>query len=196
MTTNGKDRKEDEASRYQIILPCNQKDFGEFVSGLLGKPQTIERSFWGTYELTEDDIQNTYHLVEQRVHQQNDAVLIQFSLKVIYNDNSSVLHNSLQDFLLYREVRPLVPISIHLSWIYLIKFRDKSISEKQVIEMTFGMPKDEPPIYLSYPSTRYHRYERLINIRISHTGRTWATDIESLLSGHVETLLKTEIRYK
>jgi hypothetical protein len=184
----------DNKEKYAVVLPCNEKDFGHFVSGLLGKPQTIERFFNGTYELHQKDIENTYLLVEQRVHQQNEAVLIQFIVNVQYNDNSSVLHNSLQDFLSYREVRPLVPVAIHLTWIYLIKFRDKSAPEKQTIELSIGRPLET---FEDYPYQRRHWHTtRDVYLRINHTARTWATDIEALLSGHIETLFKSDGKWQ
>lgn len=169
--------------KYAVVLPCNQKDFGDFVAGLLGKPQRIKKRFLGSFEITSDEISSTFQLVEQRVHQQNDATLIQFHLDVQYDDNSSVVHTSLEDFLLYRELRPLVPTSIHVTWIYLIKFRDKDFPEKQTIEMSFGTGNS--------PWT-----EVGIHIRINHTARSWANDIESLLSGHALILLKSENRLK
>jgi len=184
--------------KYAIVLPCNQKDFGEFISGLLGKPQVIERSFKGTYELDQSDIENTYHLVEQRVHQQNEAVLIQFVVKVYYDDNSSVQIDSLNDFILYREVRPLVPIAVGLTWIYMIKFRDKTAPEKQVIDLSFGFPfrqfyDEAPPSVIR--KIRQDASSR-VRLQISHTARTWGTDIEALLSGHVKTLFKSENKWQ
>jgi hypothetical protein len=65
---------------YEVLLPCAPEDFGEFVSRLLGKPQTIERLIYGVFEIKKEDVINTYHLVEQRIHQQNEAVLVQFSV--------------------------------------------------------------------------------------------------------------------
>lgn len=122
--------------QYSVILPCTQEDFGNFVSGLLGQSQTIERIFRGTFEIGRQEIENTYHLLDQRICQQNEATLVQFTAKVVYHDASSILLNSLDDFLRYVEVRPLVSTSLHLSWTYLIRFRDKRFPEKQQIEMS------------------------------------------------------------
>jgi hypothetical protein len=85
-------------SDYAVLLPCTPDEFGDFVSGLLGKPQTIEKSIFGEFEVTRDAVANTFHLVNQRIDQQNEAPLIQFTARIEYDDNSSVLLNSLQDF--------------------------------------------------------------------------------------------------
>lgn len=56
--------------KYAVILPCEPEEFREFISGLLGKPQTITKHMAGPFELTTRDIENFYHLVVQRVSQQ------------------------------------------------------------------------------------------------------------------------------
>ena len=78
------------------------------LRSLLGRAQTIQKGFHGTFLLTRDHIQNVFHLVDQRVHQQNDATLIQFTVTIRYGDDSSVMLNDLADFLHYNEVHPLV----------------------------------------------------------------------------------------
>ncbi|ARU48033.1 hypothetical protein [Sulfurospirillum diekertiae] len=115
--------KKDGQENFAVTLPCNPNDFGAFISGLLGKPQTIEKAFRGTFEVSKDDIINTFYLIEQRIQQQNDAQLVQFTVKILYNDDTSVLLNSIADFEHYTEVRPLESIGVALSWTYLIKFK-------------------------------------------------------------------------
>ena len=117
--------------RYTVTLPFPPEAFREFISGLLGQPQTLERRFLGTFELSRPDVETIFHLVDQRVKQQNEASLIQFTIKIIYDDNSSVLLNSIDDFVRYTEVRPVVSVAAHLSWTYLIKFQDRAVPEKQ-----------------------------------------------------------------
>ena len=173
---------------YAVMLPCNPNDFGEFISGLLGKPQTIEKAFRGTFEISKNNIINTYHLIEQRIQQQNDAQLIQFTVKIFYNDDTSVLLNSLFDFEHYNEIRPLESIGVTLSWTYLIKFKNKSVPEKQEINLTFNadtelaLEDDDSILRLFRPTG--------ITCRINHTERTWGIDIEYLLTGHIKSLTK------
>jgi hypothetical protein len=84
--------------RSTMLLPCAPDQFGDFVAGLLGKPQTIERSIKGPFVVTKDDIENLHHLIEQRVSSQNERTLIQFTCRIVYDDDSSVLLNSFPDF--------------------------------------------------------------------------------------------------
>jgi hypothetical protein len=175
-----------------VLLPCEPEQFAEFIAGLLGRPQTIERSIPGRFQVQKKDIQNLYHLVDQRVSSQNDATLVQFTVRVVYDDNSSVLLNSFSDFTVYNEVRPLVSRSVHLSWTYLIKFRNKPYPEKQQIDISFvtGHPDFTFDVIVSEVFVPLRPWRgRGIWLRISHTDRTWGTDIEALLTGQIQTLL-------
>ncbi|MDD2698830.1 MAG: hypothetical protein PHF17_08530 [Arcobacteraceae bacterium] len=187
--------EEEGPEHFGIMLPCKPSDFGEFISGLLGKPQTIEKAFRGTFEIKKEDIFNTYYLIEQRIQQQNEAQLIQFSVKIFYSDESSILLNSIKAFEHYAEVRPLESIKVALSWTYLIKFKNKSVPEKQEINLSFD---SDAELILDAEELRYRFYGRGTSIfcRINHTERTWGVDIESLLTGHVHSLTKMPTKFE
>lgn len=179
--------KQDE---YAIVLPCDPGDFRDFVSGLLGKPQTIRKSFAGPFDISRDDIENFYHLVLQRVTQQNDATLIQFSVRVVYDDNSSVLLNSIEDFHHYNEIRPIASLAAHASWSFLVTFQDRNVPEKQQIDVSFDCSRTGPFIEEDMPVVIYSGDRGgVISFRIQHTARTWGADIEALLTGHIQTLI-------
>jgi hypothetical protein len=180
-------------NHYAIVLPCAPEDFGAFISGLFGKPQTIERLVPGAFILTKADVSNLYHLVDQRIHQQNEATLVQFTVRIVYNDNSSVLLKSLQDFEVYNEIRPIGSTAAHLSWTYLVQFRNKNIPEKQQIDVSFvGSPigrNIQSPMFKLDAGFMEHAlltgtYQFVqMFLTIQHTERTWGVDLESLLVG-------------
>lgn len=182
---------------FTVTLPCRPNDFKDFISNLLGKPQTIEKYFSkGTFTVNQDDILNTFHLVDQRINQQNEATLVQFTIKIIYHDDSSVTLNSLSDFTHYNEIRPIRSESVHLTWVYLVKFQKKNAPEKQQIDIRFSTDRDGGEI-VHEDGIIIRRGKRWygpghISFRISHTERTWGVDIESLLTGHIKTLLKPQ----
>lgn len=179
-----------------LVLPIDQEEFKKFITGLLGKPQTLESTLRGCFELDARDVENTFHLVQQRVTQQNAATLIQFTVKLVYEDNSTVLLNSLEAFKTHAEVRPVATIGAHLSWTYLITFQDRKAPEKQQIDMSFVvahhrvMFEDGPAFIVPMPGGGGHVF-----IRISHTARTWGVDLEALLTGHAKSLMKTESKF-
>lgn len=184
-------------SAYGVLLPCKPSEFGEFIAGLLGKPQTLERRVPGAFIVGRDDIVNLYNLVDQRVHQQNEASLVQCTVRVIYNDDSSVLHNSLQAFVSYNEVTPIASTCVHVSWVYLVRFRNKQVPERQAIDVTFfgndiGCRVDGPVFYseeFAQRSLLIRAYNSRMTIRIQHTERTWGVDLDSLLAGALSQMV-------
>jgi hypothetical protein len=133
-------------------------------------------------------------LVDQRIRQQNKGQLIQFTVTVIYDDASSILLNSLDDFINYREVRPQISISTDLSWTYLIHFEDKPIPEKQIIELsisTYRGGKNFDPLIFPFEH-RLREFNSTFKIRIQHTARSWGVDIEHLLIGQIKSWVRNE----
>ena len=176
-----------------VLLPCEPDQFRDFIAGLLGQPQTITRRLDGPFEVTRTDIKNIYHLLDQRLSSQNEATLVQFTVRTVYDDNSSVLLNSFADFQSYNEAKPLRSLAVHLSWTWLIQFRNKKFPEKQQIEISFTS-NEGPDIEFASPR-RVLLLDRSgsIRIRISHTDRTWGTDIDALLAGNLGLLQKPQV---
>lgn len=182
-----------------IQLPFNQAQFGEFIQSLLGSPQTISKVFEGSFEIISDDIRILYQLITQRVKQQNAGILIQFTSKIIYSDNSSVELTTIDDFLAYNEVKPIVSKALHLKWDFLVRFNDKQTPERQRIQVSFISSHDVVPIFdEDMPIYRaiFKNSIGTIGFRIEHTARTWGADIEALLSNHIKSLIKQEPPYK
>lgn len=175
-------------SDVNVVLPCSEATFGEFICGLLGKPQTINGMFLGAYDVNKEDVSHLYHLVNQRVSQQNPSTCAQFTVEIIYNDGSSILLDSLDTFMHYNEIRPVVAAGLVLSWTYLVKFMDKSAPEKQVISITIGGKNN---YYFLYP-----KKIETIGFRIEHTARTWGADIEGLLNNQIKTMMKARNNLK
>jgi hypothetical protein len=185
---------------YSVMIPCSQEDFVQFISGLLGKPQTIGKIYHESFEITKSDIENTFHIVDQRICQQNEANPIQFTVRITYDDDSFVLLNTLQDFIHYAEVKPLISVTALLTWTYLIRFQDKKVSEKQQIEVHIISDHSDVLIHLDegvHVIKKLPPYGRgFIATTINHTARTWGADIDSLLSGHFKTLFRHESKIR
>ncbi|MBP7702051.1 MAG: hypothetical protein KA098_05555 [Phenylobacterium sp.] len=134
----------DAEANHSLVLPVEPNDFSEFIAKLLGKPQTIERKFESPFTIRKEDINHVFELVRQRIDSQNDATLAQFSARILYDDNSSVLVNSIDEFTHYNEIRPIVSNGLDLSWRWLVKFRGSNIPEKQEIEISFRTNPAKP----------------------------------------------------
>lgn len=183
----------------QVQLYCSAEDFGDFISSLLGKPQSISKVFRGSFEINQEHIQDLHLLLIQRISQQNKAKLIQFTAKIIFNDNSSVLLNSIDEFISYREVRAVSSEQLHLSWSFLVEFQDKKTPEKQEIDISFiasggPMPIIDEDMPVSFLLNKLKN--GVIHFSIRHTARTWGADIEALLSGHIKNILDQPNKFR
>lgn len=171
-----------------VMLPCTADDFKDFISGLLGKPQTIGRQIDGPFEIDRDGVRDLDALIQQRILSQNDGALMQFTARIIYDDNSSVLLNSLEDFLSYNEVKPLVSTSLVVNWVFLLKFKGSSAPEKQTIDIRFGsMGRFLMSVRAGLIGPEiFPDGLNGISVKIDHTHRSWGADIDALLKGALE----------
>lgn len=174
-----------------ITLNCGQEDFEKFIRSLLGRPQTITNHFQGEFDLNREDLEQFHHLLVQRIEQQNKASLIQFTARVVYDDDSTVLVNDFDTFRSYNEPKPLRSVAIHLSWSFLVQFEDRKSPEKQEVDVSIVTGASRP--FLDDNHTwfvgPFHSDTGFIALRISHTARSWASDITALLTGHIKTLI-------
>jgi hypothetical protein len=176
---------------HAVMLPCTPDQFSNFIGGLLGKPQTITQNFRGSFEIAAHDLVNIHQLLNQRITQQNGGDLLQFTARIIFHDNSSVLINDYEDLLSYNEIRPVVAKQIHLSWMYLIRFNNREFPEKQTIDLSF-LSENGSVIFDETASAATYMRGGSIGFRIQHTARTWGADIQALLDNHLQGVLTHE----
>lgn len=177
-----------------IEFKMGKKEFTSFIVDLLGKQQTISKIISGSFEIGLSDLCNIFNTINQRIEQQNKANLIQFRTKIIYDDESSVLLGSYDELNSYSEIKKLIPVSVHLEIEYLIQFQDKDKPERQEIEISFISNNFSQGRFIVYDDVPFKLINRdgIISLRIKHTARTWAADIESLISHVLSNLLKSE----
>jgi hypothetical protein len=174
-----------------LTLPFSQDQFKEFISGLFGRSQELSREIMGEFAIELGDILNFYYLLEERIGQQNNGSLAQFSAKIFYDDNSSILLNSFNSLSNYVEPKALIPIRVELIWEYLIKFNDKNVPEKQQISIYISTSGSKATRFRS-DFDNFPMYDGFA-LRIQYTARTWATDIDSMLTEYISSLVKSSV---
>ncbi len=187
-----------------VRLPMSGSQFGDFIKSLLGRPQSISKTFPGTFEIEQADVDHLNCLILQRITQQNQGLLVSFSATTIYTDNSVVQLNAIDQFMTYNEPRPIAPRTLHLQWNILIHFPDKPAPEKQSIQISFVASGPTPEkidkivseLGTVYRSIPFDRAKGSISFRIEHTARTWGADMEALLTNHVQSLLRPPRKLK
>ncbi len=177
-----------------LALPYEEEDFKEFIVGLLGKPQTITKRLKGVFEIHLQDLQNFHELINQRIVQQNGGKLIQLKTKIYFNDESSVLLSTYGELLTYNEVKPIISEAVKMSWSYLIQFSDKKFPEKQEIEITIISTPDRRLI--EDDDLLYYLPKSEFRLNIQHTARSWGSDIESLLSHQINSIVVPQSKWR
>lgn len=173
-------------SRGFLTIPFEGDQFKDFISSLLGRPQSIIKRINGQFEIHLADLQHVNDLMTQRLSQ-NNAQLVQFISRIKYSDNSIVKLNSYEEFITYNEVKAVKSISLQLTWIYLIQFPDKEFPEKQVVELSAYSSDNSLNLYDN--DEDFLPFKSSILIKIDHTSRSWGNDVENLLTNHIETLI-------
>lgn len=157
-----------------IILPVKKNQLGNFLEKLLGQPQRISNYMTGTFEINKDNIRNLDSLISQRIQQQNELLMKQYSCQILLSNSDLIELKSLEDFLTYTPIDNSTAIAIDLSWSFIIKFHDKQIPEKQSINIQFITDGYDEHVQKSSFSNRNFNYRRggQVIFEILHTARS------------------------
>lgn len=172
-----------------LSIPLSTNQFKEFIISLLGTPQTISKRFEGVFDIEKEDLIDIHNLLLQRIGQQNNGTLIQFEAKVYFSDQTSVIMTSIDDFQLYKDHKDVISETVRLLWVFLIKFPNKEIHEKQVVELQLNTNPDKNKIEEDGIITPKFLQSGYVDLKIEHTARTWGADMESLLSSKINLFL-------
>lgn len=189
----------------RMSLPYTPEQFARFLKGLLGRPQEISRIIEGLFEVEQANISDLHHLLGQRIAQQNQGSLIGFQARLVFDDRSSATLRSLDELLSYNETRPVISDALHITWDYLLKFEDKADPERQRIEFSIQASGTGNPVIADSPSGQAqkvvangseddHSVGPYFSYTISHTARTWATDMDTLLANYIHGHLLPQSR--
>lgn len=182
-------------SDQYLVIPVGEREVGDFIASLLGQPQSIERETMGEYEIDLAWCHNMYHLIHQRITQQNESKLVDFSFEIGYQSDTIRRINTLNEFLHFNEHRPLTTNSIKIVWTYVVTFPNKPTPEKQQIEIFISKrgpaPRRNQNIFNIIFSAPTLRREGVFSYKIYYTERTWGEDIDHLLSVQTDQILST-----
>jgi hypothetical protein len=178
---------EGESEYYQV--PIRKKDFGDFITNLLGQPETIEERRTGSYEINLEWIQNIHYLLDQRIKQQAQASLVDFSAEFKYREAPNRKITALDSFLNFNETKKVSTRGVRIIWTYLIKFPNKPSPEKQEVSLTLLSDRTKV-IRLGNAEVKKEisNSNGLIAYKISHTERTWGDDIQNILDNEVDSI--------
>lgn len=179
-----------------VQVPIRKKDFGDFITNLLGQPEKIQERKSGTFEATFEWLVHIHHLLNQRIKQQNHADLVDFSATFRYNSGPERKITTINGFLNFNEAKIVSTKSLEITWTYLVRYPNKPSPEKQ--EITLALITDHAEV-VTVSSTSIIKNttskKGVISYAISHTERTWGDDIQTLLDNEIESLFEKEPWY-
>ncbi len=187
----------DKSQEQFVQVPIKKKDFGNFITNLLGQPEIIRDRKVGVYEATYEWVVHLHHLLDQRVKQQAQANLVDFSATFIYRNAPERKITTIESFLNFNEAKIVTTKGIKITWTYLVPFPNKPTPEKQEISLTLLTGKTEV-VHIGGTSVSRQTTNKngLIAYSISHTERTWGDDIQSLLNKEIDSLFEKEKWYE
>lgn len=172
----------------EFKFQVKREKLGEFVKGLLGQPFEIGRRISGQFDLQQEDVNQLFRLIEQRISQQNEYELIEFNGKIGYEDGHFRALTDKDAFFHYNDTANIKSISVNFIATFLILFPGKDIPEKQEIEFN---AYSNGKISISAIGGGRHGIEEFSNkygmyYSIRSTERTWAEDIDNLMRNSLE----------
>lgn len=173
-----------------ISFPLDQNAFKDFIVSLLGKPETIEGTVKGAFEIDFKSFENLNTQLDNRISTQNLSSLLAFEAKLFFNDGSAMTFNGLESFRNYEEMRPLICNGFFFTWTYLVKFHNKSAAERQEVSI-FSLEQDEISIPY-YSDILFNIFVPQLPPEIKYivecSDRGWGIEIAELLKNCIHSL--------
>ncbi len=178
---------DDEQEQF-IQVPIKRKDFGDFVTNLLGQQETILENKYCLFEVSMEWLIHLHHSIDQRIHQQSHSSLVDFSCTFSYIKGPSRKVTSIDSFLHFNEGKIVETDKVEIIWTYLVNFPNKKAPEKQEIHLKVIANSDEVVSFQNGPFRRVQTIKGLIAYKIAHTERTWGDDIQTILSREIDSV--------
>ncbi|MGB6008407.1 hypothetical protein [Castellaniella sp.] len=185
----------DGSSNVQIVdgsinLPVDKIKLGNFISGLLGQPQVLDRRFDTPFSVDHDWLIHLCSMILQRIAQQNSAEPLTFETTIYYRDGLFRKVSGFDAFTHFSETQQVVCVGIKFDISMLISFPGKDNPERQQLEMTLLTNEEEEFTGNLLLGERIRA--GLFYIDIRHTERTWADDILNLITKEFQSVQRPE----
>lgn len=185
-----------DSQEQYVQVPIKRKDFGDFVTNLLGQPETITERKSGKFEATYEWLVHLHHLLDQRIKQQAHSDLVDFSAVFKYSDGPDRKITTVDGFLNFNEAKIVTTKSIKLTWTYLVNFPNKPSPEKQEISLRLITDRTEVLTVGSSSVIRHTTNKNgVASYTVAHTERTWGDDISALLGRELESIFQKDAWY-
>lgn len=179
-----------------VALPIDKKTLGEFISGLLGQPQSISKHFEEAFSADHQWFVHFFSLILQRIQQQNSPEPLSFQAKIFYKDELERKITSWQAFQHFSETQNIVSVGVQFNLALLIHFPGKETPERQelIIDFNAAAKRNAPGLFESLMGIS--TAPGVITVEIRHTERTWADDILRLMETEINSIQVPDPKFR
>ena len=158
-----------------ILINFNEKTFADMILNFLGTKQKLSYHIENEYfKVSNNDLAQFYYYLEQKIDKEQFTTVNNFSISILYNDNTKLEINGVKELLTVNETRDIIPVSIVMTWNIILQFPNKQIVENQIIDVSFNL------LDKGYG-------EILLNIE--HTNQAWGTEVLYLFKDYIHKLI-------
>jgi hypothetical protein len=180
----------DGEGNLQIHIP--ERDFGEFIQGLLSQPRSIRRVWPNIFDIDFMFVRHLHELIKQRVQSQQVSNIVSFQASIYFLDGRVQTLTSWEAFDAFSDNSDSSTTKLELAWAYLVKFPGKSIPEKQTISVRIntGVSSLESSKNRDIVA-RFARFfivdddDSGVGIKIDYTELTWGIDVLRHLESNI-----------
>ena len=171
----------DVVKNKEISIKLNEESFSDLILNFLGKKEKIKYTNTTTFNIRLNDIEQFYYLLDEKIKKEQFTHINNFTLAIIYNDNTSRELTGIEKLNEFNETRDVYVTGLTLTWNIILKFPKNETVENQKIDISFYIfdkEKDEENISDGY-----------VLINIEHTNQAWALEVLNLLKTHTGNLI-------
>lgn len=179
-----------------VALPIDKKKLGDFISGLLGQPQSIAKFFEDSFSADHQWFVHFFSLIFQRIKQQNSAEPISFSARIQYKDNHERKITTWQAFHHFSETQNIISVAVQFDVAFLIHFPEKQIPERQDIRIIFNSASRQQYTGLFGSLLGTTVPLGVVAVEVRHTERTWADDILRIIETEIGNIQVPDPKYR
>lgn len=181
---------------HSVALPIDKKTLGNFISGLLGQPQSISRRFEEAFSADHQWFIHFFSLILQRIQQQNSPEPLFFEADILYKNKIRRKVTTWQAFQHFSETQNIVSVGVKFNLALLIQFPSKEIPERQDIVISFDAAEKKKTSGILDSFLGFSTTTGIIDVEIRHTERTWADDILRLIETEISNIQAPDQNYR
>lgn len=168
---------------FSIALSRNT--FADIILNFLGKKERLTYEVDEYFVLTQNQLEQFYFLIKEKVDRENNTIIENFSVDMLYDDNTGRQINGIEALQTYTENRDVTPHAVTATWHIINKARDlKGIEHisTQRVEISFITGDNQK------------KSQSNIRVNIESTNQAWANEILFTLQGHLSKIVSKNKR--